>query len=367
MANIKIATYNLNNLFERPKIMELKGFSEEAKEVLSDVSRLNELLESDSYVGDVGKEILKLLEKYFHEQSDNPWFKINEIREKLFSRNRDGSGLTLKAKGRNDWLGWVELTKQKTNEISLENTARVVNTVKPDILCTVEVDSRIALKHFNELIREEFNASYKHVMVIDGNDERGIDVGVLSNYEIESITTHVDDTYIDSRGKEQNIFSRDCPEYKIKIGNNKYVYLLCNHLKSKGYGNFQDSNAKRQRQADKIVEIIKKYDLKKDYIVIAGDFNDTPDSEPLKNLINYPDLYDVLNWNGFQGEKWTYHTGKDQIDYLLVSKALFDNITAVEIERRGIYKRGNLTFPEVTNHVTQASDHASVWATFNIL
>ncbi len=45
MKKIRIGTFNVNNLFERPRIMELEGFSDTGKEVLKDVARLNELLE----------------------------------------------------------------------------------------------------------------------------------------------------------------------------------------------------------------------------------------------------------------------------------------------------------------------------------
>jgi hypothetical protein len=37
--------------------------------------------------------------------------------------------------------------------------------------------------------------SYDHTMLINGNDERGIDVGIISRkgFEIRSMTSHVDD------------------------------------------------------------------------------------------------------------------------------------------------------------------------------
>jgi len=57
------------------------------------------------------------------------------------------------------------------------------------------------------------NADLRHrVMVIDGNDDRGTDVGVMCRfaYEIVSIRSHVDDA--DALAE---IFSRDCPEYTI--------------------------------------------------------------------------------------------------------------------------------------------------------
>lgn len=364
MANIKIATYNMNNLFERTKIMELEGFSETSKEVLGDISKLNELLENESYAGETGEQIVKILNKYFHDMPNNPWFRVNEIREKLFSIKQDGSGVALKAKGRKDWVGWVELLKQKTNEVSLENTARVVKAVNPDILCTVEVDNRIALNNFNNFVIKP-PATFKHAMVIDGNDERGIDVGVLTNFDIVSMISHVDDTYTDGNGKERTIFSRDCAEYNIKV-KNRQLHLLCNHFKSKGYGNQQSNDARRRKQADRVIEILKKYDLTTDWVVVAGDFNDKPSSPPLKNLLSLADLHDVLSWEGFTGERWTYHTGSDQIDYLLVSTPLFQKITNVGIERRGIFRRNNESFPQVTNKVTQASDHACVWAVFAV-
>lgn len=364
MKRIRIGTFNVNNLFERPRIMELEGFSATGKAVLKDVSDLTALLENSSYAGNVGDEIVKILNRYFHDMPSNPWFEINEIREKLYSIKQDGTGVVLKAKGRGSWLGWVELKKQNTNEVSVQNTARVVKAIDVDILCVVEVDDRIALRRFNEYLLSKEKAEYSHAMLIDGNDERGIDVGILSRYPIASIKTHIDDSYKSTNGQTYKIFSRDCAEYTIDIGEGRFVHYLCNHLKSKGYGTPASSNRKRKRQADQIVKILQSYDLTKDLIVVAGDFNDTPGSAPLKNLMAVPNLVDVLK---NVVPNWTYHKGSDQIDYLLVSKPIADNVKAVGIERRGIFRKNNPTFPEVTNAVTHASDHAAVFVEFEVL
>lgn len=363
MRKIRIGTFNVNNLFERPKVMELEGFSATGKAVLKDVADLEALLENTSYAGDVGDKIIVILNRYFHDMPTNPWFTINEIREKLFSIKQDGSGVALKARGRGDWLGWVELTKQSTNEISIQNTARVIKAINADILCIVEVDDRIALKRFNEFLLRKENIEYPHAMVIDGNDERGIDVGILSRFPIASIKSHIDDTYNSTNGQTYKIFSRDCPEYTIDIGDGKFIHYLCNHLKSKGYGTPASNNAKRKRQANRIVEILKSYDLTQDLVVVAGDLNDTPNSLPLKNLMAVPNLTDVLKT---VNPNWTYHTGSDQIDYLLVSKPIADNLKAVGIERQGIFRTNNVSFPQVTNKVTQASDHAAVIVEFEV-
>lgn len=365
MKKIRIGTFNVNNLFERPRIMELEGFNETGRKVLKDVSDLESLLENTSYAGNVGDEILTILNRYYHQMPNNPWFRINEIREKLFSIKQDGSGVSLKAKGRGSWLGWVELLKEHTNEISVQNTARIIKAIDVDILCVVEVDDRIALKRFNEFLLRKQNCEFPHSMLIDGNDSRGIDVGILTRYPITSISSHIDDSFKSTNGQSYKIFSRDCPEYTIDIGGGKFVHFLCNHLKSKGYGSPASNNTKRRRQANRIVDILKSYDLKKDYVVVAGDFNDTPNSEPLSSLMALkPDLTDVLDKSN--DDRWTYHQGKDQIDYLLVSKPIWDSLTAVGVERRGIFRKNNPTFAEVTNKVTQASDHATVFAEFEV-
>lgn len=363
---IKIGTYNINNLFERPRIMELQGFSAKGQEVLSDVARLCELLEKESYAGDVGAELVKILNKYFHEQPENPWFYINEVKEKLFGLKQDGSGVFLKVDGRGKWFGWVELKKKETNEVSVQNAARVIRAIDCDILCVVEVESRIALNRFNTNILKAENLEYSHTMVIDGNDDRGIDVGLLSRFPIINIKSHVDDKYKSTNGQFYKIFSRDCPEYAVDLGEGKILHYLCNHLKSKGYGSQASSDSKRKKQANRIVEILGNYNLENDLVVVAGDMNDTPTSEPLKKLMHMPNLFDVLDAPFFNGPKWTFRTGNQQIDYLLVSKPLFDNLAEVSIERRGIFKKNNPTFPQVTNGVTQASDHAAIWAQFVI-
>lgn len=159
--NICIATFNLNNLFERAKILEIdnptnENFSATTKEVLSDVAALNKLLEKSSYAGNTGEKIKAILKKYFvaAKFKKEKYFTINEIKNKLF-RVKAGK-VELLATGKDDWMGFVEFTKVPTNDIAVVNTARVIDAVNPDILCTVEVDNRIALKHFSQLVIKEF-------------------------------------------------------------------------------------------------------------------------------------------------------------------------------------------------------------------
>ena len=79
------------------------------------------------------------------------------------------------ASGREDWIGWVDLKKERVNELATEHTARVIRDVGADVLGVIEAESRVALKHFTDagILNEGSSPLYPHIMVIDGNDDRG--------------------------------------------------------------------------------------------------------------------------------------------------------------------------------------------------
>ncbi len=368
---IRIATYNVNNLFDRARLFQEDGFSAKAKPVLQDIQRLGELLEKASYAGATGTEILALIKKYKLDVPNKKpeFFSINEVRGRLFGKSK---GVTvLRAAGRGDWVGWIELVRETVDAASTENTARVIQAVQADVLCVVEVESRLVLDRFNRLVQGQFPPAYPHNLLVDGNDERGIDVGLLSRFGIASLRSHIDDTFTAANGQQFPIFSRDCAEYEVALPGGQTLWVLCNHFKSKGFGSPAANNAKRARQAARVREILGRFKLNKDFVVVAGDFNDTPDSAPLKSLLTTPGLSDVLASPKLTGPRWTFQDGKNQLDYLLVSQALHAKLDAVSIERRGLFSPTNFHnqfahFPEVTGKVSQASDHAAVVAEFTI-
>src|SRR6266571_9440408 len=56
------------------------------------------------------------------------------------------------------------------------------------------VDNRTALRRFNEQLLKAVDAApFGHVMVIDGNDDRGIDVGLMTKFPVLNMRSHVDD------------------------------------------------------------------------------------------------------------------------------------------------------------------------------
>jgi hypothetical protein len=109
------------------------------------------------------------------------------------------------------------------------------------------------------------------------------------------------------------------------------------------------------------------------HVLIAGDFNDTPDSVPLAPLLaNGSDLKDISDHPNFDdgGRPGTYANGtkRNKIDYLLMSPALFAKVERGGVFRKGVWggKNGSLweIYPEMTGgpHPFSISAQIAAWS-----
>src|SRR5690242_9227805 len=173
---MRIASYNVENLFNRAKALDQRTWAA-GRPTLEAFQRVCELLEEPVYTDEVKHDILRELGRLGLRNGDTAKFaRLRQNRGRLLVRRRTGR-VEVVAGGRADWIGWVELTTDRVDELALYNTARVILDVGADVLGVIEAESRIALKRFAE---GGLEGRYPHIMVIDGNDERGIDVGVMS-------------------------------------------------------------------------------------------------------------------------------------------------------------------------------------------
>jgi endonuclease/exonuclease/phosphatase family metal-dependent hydrolase len=369
---VRIATFNVENMFERPAAMNLESQSD-ARQVLEDFEALNVLVTETVYTPAVKAQLLAILARHpgLAANGVSAFIRLREMRGKLVKFVAGQPEIAVG--GRNEWVGWFELVKAQVNAVALMNTARIVALVNADILTVVEADDRPALHRFNRTVLPQVSATpYDHVRLIDGNDERGIDIGVLTRATcpIRSIVTHVDDS--DAVGL---IYSRDCAEHHIGLPTGETLVVLSNHFKSKGFGSQSSSNAKRLRQATRTRAI---YDAHRaagfTLVAVVGDLNDTPASAPLQPLLqNGSDLVDVMTHPAFVGDgrPGTHGNGtaSAKLDYLLMSPALSARVTAAGIERRGVWGGVNGTLfphlPEITKKIEAASDHAALFVDFN--
>lgn len=369
---MRIASFNVENLFQRARVMNQETWSA-GKDILTEYSRLNTILQKAVYTPADKNKILASIGKLGLNKSDESTFVLlRQNRGHLLKRPTSGPPDVV-AEGRGDWIGWVELRTEAVNEVATQMTAKVIQEVNADVLAVIEAEDRIALKYFNDQLLKPVNATYNGIMLIDGNDDRGIDVGLLfrDGLTIDSMVSHVDDLVEGNR-----VFSRDCPEYLIRVSDTTRLLLLVNHLKSKGFGSAADSNARRRRQAQRVREI---YELRRsqgiELIAVLGDFNDTPDSDPLQPLLGGgSELKDIFDHPQFQsdGRPGTFANGtaSNKIDYILLSPALFQRVETGGILRKGVWggKNGTL-FPhydEMKKAIHAASDHAAIFADLNL-
>lgn len=381
---VKIASFNVENLFARPKAFNATNLSV-GKPVLDAYRDVNALIKQPAYSANDKKEIRDLLVKLDiytvnssgairRKEAISPrWAWLRKNRGTFDREPQDTSqNVEIIANGRADWIGWIELAKEPTNEIGTRTTARVIQEVDAHIIGIVEAEDRPSLVRFNT---ELLGGRYGHVMLVDGNDERGIDVAIMTRagFNIESIYSNVDRA--DAVG---TVFTRDCPQYEVRTPNGTVLHVLVNHFKSQSGG----GGDKRKRQANAVRSIVDSLVQQGKHVVVMGDLNEGPPAvgSQAPNLAalfdNNSPLVDCYSLPGFDvgNRPGTFDSCglRNRLDYIFISKSLQPSFIGGAIFRKGLWG-GRVTrptdwetYPEITTSVEQASDHAAVFIELNI-
>ena len=366
-SHLRLATFNCENLFARPLAMSLDD-NAKGQPYIDAYHELNSIFGKPAYTPEDKARILTLMGKHglTATRPQNKYLEFRKIRGQLFKKQ--GNKTTVVANGRADWVGWIELKTKEVNDQAILNTARVIAAVDADIQVLCEIEDRPSLEQFHDAILAPIltttgRSAYTYILLIDGNDPRGIDVAILSRHPIIDISTHI----FDLPGAPA-IFARDCAEYFIQVpGLGKPLVVMANHFNSKG----SDPTGLKRRlpQAIQVKKILDDRTTQGfTHMVVAGDLNDTPASQGLAPLMTDLQLQDAVKQFAAvidpTGKRLgTYETGKQQIDYLLMSPAVSTVAKNAGIERRGHYAPKTWkAFDTVTSSRFEASDHHAVWA-----
>jgi endonuclease/exonuclease/phosphatase family metal-dependent hydrolase len=170
-----------------------------------------------------------------------------------------------------------------------EATRKLAERIKAldvDVLAVQEVENIEALDEFVETngLRR---AGYRHLVLVEGNDDRLIDVGVISRLPIGAVSSWRHRTY-GNRPRSRPIFSRDLLQVDVlaETRNRVLLTIYVNHLKSRLARNPQErraGNQRRKRQAETIAAIIAERPPPGPFVVL-GDLNDTPEASRLRPL-----------------------------------------------------------------------------------
>ena len=381
---VRIASFNVENLFARANVFDTADWSD-GKPILDAYHAVNSLIMKPVYTpADKTRirDLLVTLDVYTvnaqgavrRKNTKSPkWAWLRKNRGEFDREPQDPSkDVEIIADGRGSWIGWIELAKEPVNETGARMTAKVIQDIGADIIGVVEADDRPALVRFNH---ELLGGLYRHMMLIDGNDERGIDVAILTrkNFEILSIHSNVD--LEDSVGQ---VFSRDCAQYEIRTPNGTTVHVLVNHFKSQSGG----GGTQRQRQASAVRGIVDGLVGQGEHVVVLGDLNEGPPTGGTQ-AVNLASLYDnntplvdcysLPNFDvGNRPGSFDAAGLRDRLDYIFISQSLQPSYQGGGLFRKGVWgsrvtRPTNWeTYPEMEESVHQASDHAAAFVDLDI-
>ncbi len=383
MGTVTVGTFNVENLFARPKAFDTADWTV-GEPVLAAYSEFTDLSAKTVYdEADRARltELLLVLGIYYRNthgamrrrfSADPPWAWLRKNRGSFDREPADPTqDVEIVATGRGDWIGWVELATTVTDETGIAMTAKVIQDIDADILAIVEAEDRPSLQRFN---REFLSGMYRHVMLVDGNDPRGIDVGIMTKpgFEIRTIRSHVD--LVDPSGQ---VFSRDCPVYRV-ITPGGAIHIAVNHFKSQSGG----GGSTRRRQAAAVRAIVDELVYAGERVIVLGDLNEgQPDEQtPAENLAPLfdPDgplrsCYDHAEFDvGPRPGTFDSCGIRNRLDYLLYSTTLAQAFRSGTVHRAGLWGQRKTrptaweTYPEMTASIHQASDHAAVTVTFDL-
>ncbi|MEM9971417.1 MAG: endonuclease/exonuclease/phosphatase family protein [Pseudomonadota bacterium] len=382
---MRIAAFNVENLFDRAKVFNdvNPGDENPHQGILDAHAELSGLFEKPVYTSADKERMLVLMDALgILNANESTFVRLRRIRGKIIRRPRDRAlAREIVANGRDNWVGWVELKTEPVDEIAMELTARVLFDCEADIIGVVEAENRVVLKNFQTMMSGKFGVieRYANIMLIDGNDRRGIDValGTTADYPIGWMRSHVNEVK-----DGLPVFSRDCPEFEVTTPGGDKIVVLVNHFKSKFGGDSPESRGKRRNQAEAVAGYYARL-LSEGYdnVAVIGDLNDLPDSAPLGPL-RATSLRDVVDHDAFTDFEFradngnrgigTHKLGNDntKIDYLMLSPALFSRVTNAGLFRKGAWPGSRPqrweVYPDLTRPHHAASDHHLVFADIDI-
>ena len=243
-----------------------------------------------------------------------------------------------------------ETTKAKPRT-ELDRLAATIKKIDADVLALQEVETRGYLERFNDVFLNELGYEVVH---FSGNDRRGSGLAMLTRVPVGQVTSNRHRRFPGKDGVMTR-FSRDllCVELEPRSGKDFEVWIT--HLKSKREGPAV-TEPKRVAEAREIQRLYQeRLDEKPDArILICGDFNDTIESNPIRELIGEGASRLTSYWQTVPSGSVTYNLSPYQamIDFIFCSPS------AARDYADGTYRIESLSLSQ------SGSDHNPVIADF---
>jgi endonuclease/exonuclease/phosphatase family metal-dependent hydrolase len=264
------------------------------------------------------------------------------------------------------------------NPADQDTIAARIAAMDLDVLCAQEVEDIDTLRFF---AAQHLGGSYRHLVLVEGNDPRLIDLAVLSRLPLGAVVSH--QHAVHPEDPTEPVFSRDLLEVDIlhPASGNRLFTLFNNHLKSQFVPFDQDpvagkeaNDLRRRRQAETVERIVAARTRPDSRYLILGDLNDPPDSPALAAITSSAQL-GLVNALGQPTETrppkadvppppasgaWTHRFKEagqparyELFDQIWLSPGLASHRTGAFIDRR-------------TRHGGDGSDHDPSWVTLSL-
>jgi endonuclease/exonuclease/phosphatase family metal-dependent hydrolase len=374
--NMKIATFNIQNLFHRDRSFLEKPFSKCYNDWLMEIDQLMGKFKKTNQENERLRELSFLLGMDHSFQL--PYAVLRRKAGFLFLKGMNYSK-ELKAGDLTDWNGWIALQNYPLDPVAVENKARVIADVNPDVLILQEIEDRASLAEFNQEFLPRFHCkSFEQTFVVQGNDKRGQEIGILTRngFEIRSVRSH---SY-DLNFLGQLVFNKDFIEYEIRTPKGNSLWILATHLQHQTEDK-DISDDTREKQAERIAAVYNQlYSEGKKHIAVVGTLNAVSYCYSLSPLLLKTNLKDVTKHPTFnvdfdKGKDAGYHSlgayrmgvNIKQKDYLLLSPELFAKVQSSGLNRKGIWPEKQpkwTTYPSMNQKNHAASEHPAIWGDF---
>jgi endonuclease/exonuclease/phosphatase family metal-dependent hydrolase len=264
------------------------------------------------------------------------------------------------------------------NEADQDTIAARIGAMDLDVLCAQEVEDIDTLRFF---AARHLGGGYRHLVLVEGNDPRLIDLAVLSRLPLGAVVSHQHAVHPEEPGEP--VFSRDLLEVDVlhPTTRTRLFTVFNNHLKSQFVPFGQDpvagkeaNDLRRRRQAETVERIVAARTRPDSRYLVLGDLNDPPDSPALAAIASSVQL-GLVNALTQPHETrppkadtppppasgaWTHRFKEpgqparyELFDQIWLSPALATHQTGAFIDRR-------------TRHGGDGSDHDPSWVTITL-
>ncbi len=370
---MKIATFNIQNLFHRDKSLIKKPIGKNLMDWIQELDSLmrkpsNTLSEQDRI-----RELSFLIG--FEKFSPKPYAVLRKKAGFLYMKGLHHSSDS-KASDLTNWNGWIALQTMPINPLATDNKALVLAAVNADVLLLQEIEDRASLEEFNRQVLPKFNCKpYVQSFVIQSEESIGKENAILlrEGYTLASVKT-----YDIGNLSVQNTLL----QYEVTTPTLQTMWILSTSLVG---AQKEDSAAHRLRkqQSQNIVTIYQNLiEECKSNVIITGTFNAPSYCDSLSPLFQNTDLKDITKHLSFEvdcdkGKDAKYYSlgayrmgvNIKQKDYMLLSPSLYNAMIDSGLNRKAVWpkKRPQWSiYKTVTSESNAASEHPVIWGVIEI-